>query len=198
MLVGLIFSMFGGLFLWLIIRTRFQARTNFKSKFKSHSKSKSNVMTKPTIKKITLDADSVRGDELAIWPFTPMSIMTDTEVIFFKKLQEALPEYHIFVQVQLSRLIAGNSDDAAERRFWFNRICRQSIDYVIVDHDAQTTLVAIELDDWTHNSKASQKADDKKNKALISAGIPIVRFHAERMPSAAIIRQELLPVFTQR
>ncbi|MGB2139680.1 MAG: hypothetical protein ACPHVZ_04890, partial [Psychrobacter sp.] len=41
----------------------------------------------------------VRGDDLAIWPFAPMPIMTDTEVIFFNKLKNALPEYHIFVQV---------------------------------------------------------------------------------------------------
>ncbi|WP_250163949.1 DUF2726 domain-containing protein [Psychrobacter sp. WY6] len=41
----------------------------------------------------------------------------------------------------------GNSSEASERSFWFNRICRQSVDYVIVDIDAQTTLVAIELDD---------------------------------------------------
>ena len=140
------------------------------------------------------DPPAVRGDELAIWPFAPMPIMTDTEVLFFDKLKDALPDYHIFVQVQLSRIIAGNSDDAAERRFWFNRICRQSVDYVIVDSDAQTTLIAIELDDWTHNNKARQKADDKKDKALASAGIAIVRFHAERMPTTAMIRQELLQV----
>ena len=30
----------------------------------------------------------VRGDELAIWPFAPTPIMTDTEVIFFKKLKK--------------------------------------------------------------------------------------------------------------
>ena len=29
---------------------------------------------------------AVRGDELAIWPFEPMLIMTDSEVQFFKKL----------------------------------------------------------------------------------------------------------------
>ncbi len=136
----------------------------------------------------------VRGDELPIWPFAPMPIMTDTEVIFFRKLKNALPEYHIFVQVQLSRIITGNSEASSERSFWFNRICRQSVDYVIVASDAQTTLVAIELDDWTHNSKARQKADDKKDKALASAGIPIVRFHAERMPSADMLRYELIQV----
>nr|WP_317200856.1 DUF2726 domain-containing protein [uncultured Psychrobacter sp.] len=136
----------------------------------------------------------VRGDDLAIWPFAPIPIMTDTEVIFFNKLKNALPEYHIFVQVQLSRLIEANSEETSERSFWFNRICRQSVDYVITDIDMQTTLVVIELDDWTHNSKARQKADDKKDKALASAGIAIVRFHAERMPSADMLRYEIVQV----
>lgn len=179
MLVGLVFLVFALIFLWLIMRS------------KPESESKAVVDGEDEAKSVS---ESVRGDELAIWPFAPMPIMTDTEVLFFDKLKDALPDYHIFVQVQLSRIIAGNSDDAAERRFWFNRICRQSVDYVIVDSDAQTTLVAIELDDWTHNSKARQKADDKKDKALASAGIPIVRFHAERMPTTAMIRHELLQV----
>ena len=192
MLVGLIFLIFGLLFLGLIIQKRFQSRAQ--SKPKSKYKHKHKAKPKPEIKKTILDADSVRGDELPIWPFAPMPIMTNTEVIFFKKLQDAMPEYHIFVQVQLSRIITGNSDTVSERNFWFNRICRQSVDYVIVDNDAQTTLVAIELDDWTHNNSARQKADDKKDKALASAGIPIVRFHAERMPTTAMIRHELIQV----
>lgn len=145
-------------------------------------------------KHIESDPQPVRGDDLAIWPFTPIPIMTDTEVIFFHKLTNALPEYHIFVQVQLSRIIEANSEETSEHSFWFNRISRQSVDYVITDSDGQTTLVAIELDDWTHNSKSRQKADDKKDKALASAGIPIVRFHAERMPSVDMLRHELTQV----
>lgn len=136
----------------------------------------------------------VRGDELAIWPFEPMPLMTDTEVLFFRKLQQAVPEFYIFSQVQLSRVIEPNDEAGTDKRFWFNRICRQSVDYVLVDGDAQTTLLAIELDDWTHTGAARQKADDKKDKALASAGIPILRFHAERMPSVEILRHEILKV----
>lgn len=152
------------------------------------------LLSKPKHQYIEPEPKPVRGDDLDIWPFAPMPMMTDTEVIFFNKLKNALPEYHIFVQVQLSRIIEANSDETSERSFWFNRICRQSVDYVIVDIDAQTILVAIELDDWTHSSKARQKADDKKDKALASAGIAIVRFHAERMPSADMLRYELMQV----
>lgn len=176
MLVGIIFLVFAIMFLWMVALP------------------KSSPKRQLPVKSLELDPKPVRGDELDIWPFAPMPIMTDTEVVFFHRLKNALPEYHIFVQVQLSRVITGNSDQASERSFWFNRICRQSVDYVIVANDAQTTLVAIELDDWTHSSKSRQKADDKKDKALGSAGIPIVRFHAERMPSADMLRYELIQV----
>lgn len=117
--------------------------------------------------------------------------MTATEVLFFKKLQQALPEYLIFGQVQLSRIIAPNEDEM-DKSFWLNRISRMSVDYVIVDKDCQTTLLAIELDDWAHDSQQRQKADAKKDKALSSAGIPVIRFDSEQMPTIEQLRQEIL------
>ena len=134
----------------------------------------------------------VRGDELAVWPFEPMPIMTPTEVIFFNRLQQAVPELIIFGQVQLSRIIMPNDD--TDQGFWFNRICRMSVDYVLVDQDKQTVLLAIELDDWTHNTRRRQQQDEKKDKALLSAGIPILRINGEAMPDAALLRRKILAV----
>ncbi|OOR87208.1 hypothetical protein B0181_10830 [Moraxella caviae] len=134
----------------------------------------------------------VRGDELAVWPFEPMPIMTDSEVLFFHKLRQAVPEFLVFSQVQLSRVIEPSAEAGSDRAFWFNRVCRQSIDFVLVHQDCQTVLAAIELDDWTHDSTARQKQDAKKDKALASAGIPIIRFHAEAMPSRELIRHDVL------
>lgn len=136
----------------------------------------------------------VKGDDLPVWPFEPMPIMTDSEVLFFKKLTQALPEFVIFGQVQLSRIIEPSEETGSERQFWFNRVCRQSVDYVLVDDDLQTVLVAIELDDWTHQSQTRQKQDAKKDKALASAGIPIIRFSAEKMPNVQMIRHDVLSV----
>lgn len=136
---------------------------------------------------------AVRGDELAVFPFSPMPIMTNTEVIFFKKLQQAVPEYLIFGQVQLSRIIAP-SDDEVDKSFWLNRINRMSVDYVIVDEDCQTTLLAIELDDWTHDSRQRQKADEKKDKALSSAGIAVLRFDSEQMPNVHQLREAIVDI----
>ena len=57
-----------------------------------------------------------------------------------------------------------NDDDDTDQGFWFNRICRMSVDYVLVDQDKQTVLLAIELDDWTHNTRRRQQQDEKKTK----------------------------------
>lgn len=116
--------------------------------------------------------------------------MTNSEVRFFALLQEAMPEHFIFAQVQLSRLIqCTDSQDAA---FWFNRICRMSADYVLVDRDAQTVIAVIELDDWTHDKPERRRADQKKTKAIESAGLPLIRFDGRRMPNATQLRHEII------
>lgn len=132
----------------------------------------------------------VRGDELDVWPFAPMPFMTDSEVRFFARLQDALPEYFIFAQVQLSRLIACN--DAEDQKFWLNRINRMSADYVIVAEDAQTVLAVVELDDWSHDRPDRVRADHKKDKALKSAGLPVVRVDGRKMPEVRELRALVL------
>lgn len=121
-----------------------------------------------------------------------MPIMTKTEVKFFNKLEKAVPEYLIFGQVQLSRLIVPHTDSKADQQYWFNRICRMSVDYVLIDIDCHTVLVAIELDDWSHDSAGRQRQDHKKDKALTSAGIPILRFHCESLPTVRTLRKQIL------
>lgn len=132
----------------------------------------------------------VRGDDLAVWPFAPMPFMTASEVRFFSRLQDALPEYLIFAQVQLSRLI--ECTDSEDQKFWFNRINRMSADYVIVQTDAQQVLLVIELDDWTHDSAERRRADAKKDKALKSAGLPVLRVDGRKMPDAKQLRRVVL------
>lgn len=133
----------------------------------------------------------VFGDDVSVWPYRRLPIMTNSEVVFFRLLQQAAPEYLIFSQVQLCRIIDAHDDENSG--MWLNRINRMSVDYVLVDAaDAQTTLVVIELDDWSHESKARQRADAKKDKALSCAGIPIMRFHGEYMPTVLELRKEIM------
>ncbi|MEY2863148.1 MAG: hypothetical protein RLY58_855 [Pseudomonadota bacterium] len=134
-------------------------------------------------------AKPVRGDELAVWPFAPMPFMTDSEVRFFVRLQEAMPDCLIFAQVQLSRLVQCTDD--AEEKFWFNRISRMSADYVLVHPNAQQVLAVIELDDWTHDRPDRKRADAKKDKAIRSAGLAMIRFDGRKMPNVSELQQQI-------
>jgi hypothetical protein len=138
---------------------------------------------------VSTPTKTVRGDELAVWPFVPMPFMTDSEVRFFVRLQEAMPDCLIFAQVQLSRLV--KCPDEAEEKFWFNRISRMSADYVLVHPNAQQVLAVIELDDWTHDRPDRRRADAKKDKAIRSAGLAMIRFDGRKMPDVPELRRQI-------
>lgn len=131
----------------------------------------------------------IRGDDIAVWPLVPMPFMTHSEVKFFIRLQDAMPDCLIFAQVQLSRLV--HCPDTAEEKFWFNRISRMSADYVLVHPNGQHILAVIELDDWTHDRPDRRRADAKKDKAIQSAGLPMLRFDGRKMPTVAALRQQI-------
>lgn len=50
--------------------------------------------------------DGFRYDPEGEWPLQKRKLITDTEQILFERLREALPDYHIFTQMQLSQLVS--------------------------------------------------------------------------------------------
>ncbi len=129
-------------------------------------------------------------DDMAVWPYVPRELMTEPERVLYVRLRQALPEYLIFSQVQLCRLI--DVDPEADKQAWFNRINRMSVDFVICAPDGATILAAIELDDSSHERNDRIKADAKKDKALVSAGIRIIRWPVRGMPNSQQIRADFL------
>lgn len=112
------------------------------------------------------------------WPFTAKKLQTNSEEALYRRLKDVLPEYHIFAQVQLSRLIDVKKGHDFNK--WFNRINRMSVDFVVCDENLKV-LTVIELDDSSHRDPHRQEQDDKKNKALRSADIKIIRW--QKIPS---------------
>lgn len=126
--------------------------------------------------------DGFRYDVEGEWPFIRSRIISQTEQILFERLKEALPEYHIFTQVQLSQLVTIKKGHSF--KMWFSRINQMSIDFVVIDNEFNT-VAAIELDDKSHYSDEDRhKADSKKDKVLTAAGIRVIRWRCEIMPSA--------------
>jgi len=134
-------------------------------------------------------------DELD-WPYIPRELMTPPERVLFGRLRQALPDYLIFTQVQLSRML--DVDVEVDHHGWLNRINRMSVDFVICAPDGATILAAIELDDSTHDRADRIKADAKKDRALTEAGIRIIRWPVHDMPPPDRIRREFLQGFSKR
>lgn len=128
------------------------------------------------------------------WPYKEKRLLTAIEERLFFRLKEALPNHHIFVQVQLSQLVEIKKSHDFQK--WFNRINRMSADFVVADEKLKT-LAVIELDDSSHNRPDRIEADQKKDKALLSAGIRVIRWKTKHMPSTEEIRAEIAPSDTE-
>jgi very-short-patch-repair endonuclease len=139
---------------------------------------------------VVLKAKSQGSDADEIWPFYAKKLLSQPEQILYFRLVQALPEHIVLAQVQLSRLLGVKKGN--NYRAWFNRINRMSVDFVVCNKDSSIVAV-IELDDATHQKEDRRTADAKKDKALTSAGIRIVRWHAKSIPDIATIQSTILP-----
>ena len=96
-------------------------------------------------------------------PYSRRPLMTDSEMDAYALLLDALPDYMVFPQVQVSRVLEVPKNK--ETYYWFNFISRLSYDFVICRTDG-TPLAAIEIDDASHELPERQEADHRKSRAL--------------------------------
>lgn len=128
--------------------------------------------------------------EQQLRPYVSKNPLTPTETMFYHQLVEALPDFIVLAQVQLSSFLKVDTSRTEWKDYsrWFNPIAQQSIDYLICQKDF-SIIAAIELDDKSHNGVKSIERDTKKNNNLHAANVPLIRWHAEAMPEAETIRQ---------
>ncbi len=110
---------------------------------------------------------------------------------FYEILRRLDPEYTVFAKVRLSDLVRVQ---ASGREFWekFNSINGKHVDFVLCD-ETLAPVVAIELDDASHNSAARIKRDGFVDSVFQSAALPIVHVPAKRGYVLEEIRQLLAP-----
>ncbi len=121
----------------------------------------------------------------APWPFYAKKPLSSPEQVLYFRLCKALPEHIVLAQVGLSRILGVKKGNNFGE--WFNRINRMSADFVLCAKDS-TIVAVIELDDASHEKADRQAADAKKEKALSSAGIRVVRWQAKSIPDEAAIK----------
>jgi very-short-patch-repair endonuclease len=112
--------------------------------------------------------------EDSILPYKKRDLLTKTENKFHYVLSLVIGDkYVIHPKVGLKDLVELKDKNQISL---FNKIAQKHIDFVICDKRYLKPLCAIELDDYTHRWKSSEKRDSDKDKILRSAGIPLRRF----------------------
>jgi len=96
--------------------------------------------------------------------------MTKAELEFYYSLKKAIPHsVTIHSHVGLWAIV-----DNIHHKDW-NKISQKHIDFILYEEIENLVLLAIELDDSSHNSYSAQKRDAAKNEILQDAGIPLLR-----------------------
>jgi very-short-patch-repair endonuclease len=124
------------------------------------------------------------------WTFSPLFQPTGFQpVVVEYRLVNALPDKIILSQVQLSRVLGVKKGNNFGE--WNNRINRMSLDFVVCRKEDAGIIAVIELDDKSHEKEERIKADEKKDKALESANIRIIRWKVDEMPDEKTIKRIL-------
>ena len=102
--------------------------------------------------------------------------MTKPEHDFFDILVALLGDrYYVFSQVHLSTIL----DNKVKGQNWrgaFRHIDEKSVDFVICDKAYIKPLLAIELDDSSHERAGRQDRDAEVERIFKEVGLPLLRF----------------------
>ena len=111
------------------------------------------------------------------FPYKKRNIMTESELSFFRKLEnEYKDKYYIIPQVLLSSII----DVDLPRNFYAykgyrSKMDKKTIDFVLFEKETFKPFIAIELDDSSHLRKDRQGRDEFVNELFEKAGVKLQR-----------------------
>ncbi|WP_293776944.1 DUF2726 domain-containing protein [uncultured Oxalicibacterium sp.] len=126
------------------------------------------------------------------------TLMSENEKEWFKAIKRAVPHAHVFAQVAMNQLVEPDGKPyTGPYQSALNKITSRSIDFVLLSPDL-SVLIAIEIDDRTHNQKRRKEADDKKTKALQDAGVALLRFPATPVASSEAIKERFVEVIAAK
>ncbi len=114
------------------------------------------------------------------WAYARKPLLSKAEQVVFSRLVRAFPQYMVFPQVSLAQAVAIRAT-GKQRRAALNRVQAKALDFLICTHEFDP-IVAIELDDSSHDNSIQRKRDADKDRALNSAGVAVVRWRAGKVP----------------
>ena len=105
------------------------------------------------------------------------SLFSPAELKFYKILEEVIEDYKIFGKVRVADVIKVDKDKAKGNYLkYFNKIAKKHVDFLLCDPESLEPVVAIELDDSSHESAERAERDTFMDKAFKMAQLPLLRF----------------------
>lgn len=144
------------------------------------------------------DVSTVQLDEE--WPYsTAEGLLTRAELSFFQVLRETLGEqYAIFVQVALPALVQvqkGQPHNQWQRHF--NRLQSKRIDFVFCEQKTLQPILALELDDASHQKPSRQKRDKTLDAIFQAANFPLLHIPAQRAYDVHALKMQIQSAVSQ-
>jgi hypothetical protein len=121
--------------------------------------------------------------------------VTDAEADFFRVLRAVVGgRGHVLAQVSLGRLLyfPGSNATNPGRGHWWNKVAQRSVDFVVCDPSTLAPLLAIELDEPSHESPSRRRRDEEVNALLQAAGLPVLRIPTARNYNTRRLADEVL------
>ena len=112
--------------------------------------------------------------------FPRARLLSPAELQFFHTLETVVGEnFWVFAKVRVADLIQVRG--LYGRDWWaaFSRVSQKHVDFLVTSRKTLEVLMAIELDDRSHQMADRQKRDDLLNAVFLQAGIPLVRFNLD-------------------
>lgn len=116
------------------------------------------------------------------------AVMTRNEQQFYHALLKAVgSEFDVFGMVRIADLLEVEKG-VAKRQSWQNRINCKHVDFVLCDPNTQEAILAIEVDDRSHERRDRKERDYFVDRAFTAANLPLLRVQATRTYSAKSLR----------
>ncbi|MBI5134074.1 MAG: DUF2726 domain-containing protein [Candidatus Taylorbacteria bacterium] len=115
-------------------------------------------------------------------------IMTPSEHVFFKVMLDLFADrYHVFPQVHLDAILDGRV--SGQNPFGaFRHINEKSVDFLICDKLSDRPMLAIELDDHSHDRADRIERDREVERIFATASLPILRIKIEQSKDVESVR----------
>ncbi len=121
---------------------------------------------------------------------TVPSLLTPTEAHFYQTLCTAVgPLAVIQCKVRLADLLIAPRHDLTA----FRRVSQKHVDFVLCERGSLKPLIAVELDDRSHEREDRRRRDQFVDAVYASAGLPLVHVQVQSVYNAAELLAQLQP-----